>query len=430
MPERPPLDPIWQTYIIQAHGTGSPPPYQATAGSPLGSLAHQSAPAQRSPAAAAHSPPSSRSPAYQPTTQLSSTELELQGARGTYDHFHAPWNQHNKFLASARASDRAAYRDIPRMPPPPFDKSGRSSMRPASAPRPRTAGSSSPGRPAPRPLGAAPTSLLDNMVTFTGAPCYTVSALIEADLQEGCPVAGPLTPSHKGSPASQAGTPHELGSSRVARVLTYAVPPSGLGYGEGGVRPFHQDYRHYKYFGFAGRGAKTSWAHNPKYAQTYEHHPSPAAQAAWAAVPPQPDPGPELQPLTPVQLALVGQFSGADVPLVTADSADELVAREHQQIAAACEQRWQHLHEREGGSPSPTANRSLATNRPGSARPAPRSPLPTEILAVDTMPSTRKALAAAAAVTSSHSTPMLWLNFCATTSAAPSADWPWLNPSA
>ncbi|GFH27729.1 uncharacterized protein HaLaN_26101 [Haematococcus lacustris] len=94
---------------------GSPPPYQATAGSPLGSPAHQSAPAQRSPAAAAHSPPSSRSPAtaahspsnsrspaYQPTTQLSSTELELQGARGTYDHFHAPWNQHNKFLASAR----------------------------------------------------------------------------------------------------------------------------------------------------------------------------------------------------------------------------------------------------------------------------------------------------------------------------------------
>ncbi|KAL6763121.1 hypothetical protein V8C86DRAFT_2507722 [Haematococcus lacustris] len=235
------------------------------------------------------------------------------------------------------------------MPPPPFDKSGRSSMRPASAPRPRTAGSSSPGRPAPRPLGAAPTSLLDNMVTFTGAPCYTVSALIEADLQEGCPVAGPLTPSHKGSPASQAVTPHELGSSRVARVLTYAVPPSGLGYGEGGVRPFHQDYRHYKYFGFAGRGAKTSWAHNPKYAQTYEHHPSPAAQAAWAAVPPQPDPGPELQPLTPVQVALVGQFR-------------------------------QHLHEREGGSPSPTANRSLATNRPGSARPAPRSPLPTEIL--------------------------------------------------
>ncbi|GFH21840.1 uncharacterized protein HaLaN_19214, partial [Haematococcus lacustris] len=145
----------------------------------------------------------------------------------------------------------------------------------------------------------------------------------------------------------------------VARVLTYAVPPSGLGYGEGGVRPFHQDYRHYKYFGFAGRGAKTSWAHNPKYAQTYEHHPSPAAQAAWAAVPPQPDPGPELQPLTPVQLALVGQFSGADVLLDTTDSADELAAREHQQIAAACEQRWTYEHH-----PSPAAQAAWAAVPP------------------------------------------------------------------
>ncbi len=45
------------------------------------------------------------------------------------------------------------------------------------------------------------------------------------------------------------------------------VPPSPLGYGEGGARPFHQDYRHYKYYGFAGQGAKTSWAFNPKYSK-------------------------------------------------------------------------------------------------------------------------------------------------------------------
>ena len=69
-----------------------------------------------------------------------------------------------------------------------------------------------------------------------------------------------------------------------------------MGFGEGGARPFHQDYRHYKYYGelrvqetivekprakawpficiqtlpflcvgFAGKGAKTSWAHNPKH---------------------------------------------------------------------------------------------------------------------------------------------------------------------
>ena len=33
---------------------------------------------------------------------------------------------------------------------------------------------------------------------------------------------------------------------RACRVQTYAVTPAKTGYGEGGVRPFHQDYRHYK----------------------------------------------------------------------------------------------------------------------------------------------------------------------------------------
>lgn len=79
---------------------------------------------------------------------------------------------------------------------------------------------------------------------------------MEADLQEGAPVMSP-----------EPRDPDDPQAWRVARVQTYAVPPTGVGYGEGGVRPFHQDYRHYKYYGFAGRGAKTSWAHNPKYRQ-------------------------------------------------------------------------------------------------------------------------------------------------------------------
>lgn len=37
-----------------------------------------------------------------------------------------------------------------------------------------------------------------------------------------------------------------------------------MGFGPGGSKPFTQDYRHYKYYGFGGKGAKTSWAHNPK----------------------------------------------------------------------------------------------------------------------------------------------------------------------
>ncbi len=51
---------------------------------------------------------------------------------------------------------------------------------------------------------------------------------------------------------------------RTARVRAYAVPVARHGYGEGGRRPPHQDYRFYKYFGFAGRGAATSWAANPQ----------------------------------------------------------------------------------------------------------------------------------------------------------------------
>lgn len=52
---------------------------------------------------------------------------------------------------------------------------------------------------------------------------------------------------------------------RESRVMTYALPHARAGWGEGGVRPFHQDYRHYKYYGFAGKGGRTSWAHNPKH---------------------------------------------------------------------------------------------------------------------------------------------------------------------
>ena len=92
-------------------------------------------------------------------------------------------------------------------------------------------------------------SLATQVVTGTGAPAYTAPALVVADLQEG-------------SPMRQA--PPEGEEWRASRVQTYVVPPHPMGFGEGGARPFHQDYRHYKYYGFAGRGAKTSWGHNPK----------------------------------------------------------------------------------------------------------------------------------------------------------------------
>ncbi len=36
---------------------------------------------------------------------------------------------------------------------------------------------------------------------------------------------------------------------------------------DSGPRPFHEDYRHYKYYGFGGMGAKTAWGFNPKYSE-------------------------------------------------------------------------------------------------------------------------------------------------------------------
>ncbi|EFJ49132.1 hypothetical protein VOLCADRAFT_89966 [Volvox carteri f. nagariensis] len=99
-------------------------------------------------------------------------------------------------------------------------------------------------------------TLADNMVTSTGRPSYTMAALVEADLESGVPLEDLERPATERK-------------GRAAVVQTYPVAPSMVGYGSGGVRPFHQDYRHYKYFGFAGKGAKTSWAHNPKYSKLY-----------------------------------------------------------------------------------------------------------------------------------------------------------------
>lgn len=66
-------------------------------------------------------PPSIGRP-YQPSSQLSRTELDLEGARGVYEHFHTPWNQHNRFLVAVPDTDKYAYRDLERRAPHPFDK--------------------------------------------------------------------------------------------------------------------------------------------------------------------------------------------------------------------------------------------------------------------------------------------------------------------
>jgi len=51
---------------------------------------------------------------------------------------------------------------------------------------------------------------------------------------------------------------------RLARVHTHGDAPRPGAGGRPRVPP-HEGYAFYKYFGFAGQGAKTAWAHNPKY---------------------------------------------------------------------------------------------------------------------------------------------------------------------
>ena len=39
-------------------------------------------------------------PPYQPMTQMSQAEMDLRAGKGTYEHFHTPWNMHNRYLSS------------------------------------------------------------------------------------------------------------------------------------------------------------------------------------------------------------------------------------------------------------------------------------------------------------------------------------------
>ncbi|GAX77505.1 hypothetical protein CEUSTIGMA_g4949.t1 [Chlamydomonas eustigma] len=109
-------------------------------------------------------------------------------------------------------------------------------------------------------------------------------------------------------------------SWKITKVQAYssdmgtARDPTGM---EPTRKPFHHDYRHYKYFGFAGKGAKTSWGYNPKYSVIYNelHSISPTytSMATPAVEAPPPVPlretmeGPR-RPLTPGEKELIKFF--------------------------------------------------------------------------------------------------------------------------
>lgn len=61
---------------------------------------------------------------------------------------------------------------------------------------------------------------------------------------------------------SAASTASDLDKWRRVQVTTHVAPQRYEG-----TRPYTTNYSHYKYMGYAGQGAKTSWACNPKLVQ-------------------------------------------------------------------------------------------------------------------------------------------------------------------
>lgn len=209
----PPLSPVYMSYL---HSQNHP------------AVHHQNA------------SPTSTKP-YQPSSNLTNVELDMEGAKGVYQHFHSPRNDHNRFMAGQTKEEiEAATLHRERMPPPPFDN-GRPSIRPASAPGSRRMTLTSPQGTGkfvytPEEERRVQESLkragygTGAMQSTSNVPVFSAAAMVEADLEEGS-----LLDYSKTTLLQQSEQPW-----RVATVETYVVPPHPLGFATGGSRPFHQ----------------------------------------------------------------------------------------------------------------------------------------------------------------------------------------------
>ncbi|GMH33027.1 hypothetical protein BSKO_00861 [Bryopsis sp. KO-2023] len=164
----------------------------------------------------------------------------------TYRHFHAPYNERNRFLTSATESEKHFLRDFERYHP--FTTKSKNKQEHPCESCPRSSDPSNHGAsPLPSEIDLYP-NLYPPQSDTPKYPLVANGNTIQADIATGRPLDGSRDVDHW----------------RPCRVCTYKVPVKG-NIVKGFLRPPHQDYRHYKYYGFAGRGAKTSWAHNPKF---------------------------------------------------------------------------------------------------------------------------------------------------------------------
>uniref|UniRef100_A0A383WAQ5 Uncharacterized protein n=1 Tax=Tetradesmus obliquus TaxID=3088 RepID=A0A383WAQ5_TETOB len=191
-----------------------------------------------------------------PVHCLTKEDLNLENSRGVMQHFHRPENRNNRFMASLTEQERAILRDVER--PLLYSTKQQQQQQVSEQQEAAAAAARSPTRPfsAGHVSGSrarqhrADPAIQQAMSTTTqkGVPCYSMEAVVSADIIEGRPASA-----------------QQLRKEpwRAARVKSYAVPVSKYGHGEAGVQAFHQNYAWYRYYGFAGKGAKTSWASNP-----------------------------------------------------------------------------------------------------------------------------------------------------------------------
>lgn len=282
-----------------------------------------------------------------PATNLPHGTVEEEGWRGIHSHFHKPTNEHNRFMANVPERDRIYYRNIER--PSPYNVGAtmrtmrlehqlqQQGLRPSTAPgdistSPMHAATGRSLRMPGSPVQLSPDTLAQIRVvplgeknaTATGAPVFGVQAVVEADMVDG-------------TVFSDGGD-----EWRRARVVTYEVPTARYGYAEAGARAYTQDYRHYKYYGYAGKGAKTSWAANPKQMIVFPGRtgsPTIAATQELTAGGTQRSPlqetvGGPRRPLTAVEKQLVREFRGHSLdPAAQAEAAEAEASQSPQQAA-------------------------------------------------------------------------------------------------
>ncbi|KAF8073017.1 rpsQ [Scenedesmus sp. PABB004] len=159
-----------------------------------------------------------------PVHCLTNADLDAESARTVRGAFHRPENAHDRFLASLTQRDRAILRTIER--PAAFSSRAQQPAGAGSAQQRRPASASAGGRLGGGAAGraaqfAAVVQQARSTATATGAPCYSVAAVVDADLESG-------QPARRGARGAPAARVAHARSAMAPRRLMRALPLMAL----------------------------------------------------------------------------------------------------------------------------------------------------------------------------------------------------------